>query len=80
MKAYDADKRFIINNVNANIIEAAMTFFLYGPERERDLPHCRLHLFLEVLRNKRSGCLKVLAALLTSIYIPVGVVRISRKL
>ena len=27
MKAYDADKRFIMNYVNANIIEAAMTFF-----------------------------------------------------
>ena len=32
MKAFDADKRFIINYVNANIIEAAMTFFRYGPE------------------------------------------------
>ena len=27
MKAYDADKRFVSNYINANIIEAAMTFF-----------------------------------------------------
>ena len=32
MKSYDADKRFIINYVNANIIEAAMTFSWYGRE------------------------------------------------
>ena len=32
MKTYDEDKRFIINYVNANIIEAAMTYFRYGPE------------------------------------------------
>ena len=27
MKAYDADKRFVSNYVNANIVEAALTFF-----------------------------------------------------
>ena len=36
MKAYDADKRYLKNYLNANIVEAGMTFF--GMENVNDLP------------------------------------------